>query len=96
MVSECSTINFRISIAPANEKPNLGRSAHGYHIIFCRFLSTTDGQVFDPAGRWLGGMEVPPEGRVAEIGNDYVLGIWKDDQGAGTVRMYGLRKPGAS
>jgi len=41
-------------------------------------------------------MEVPPEGRITEIGADYVLGVWKDDLGVGTVRMYGIRIPGAS
>jgi len=50
-------------------------------------------QVFDPSGRWLGGLELPVGGQVTEIGSDYLLGIWTDDLEIQSIRMYGLNKP---
>jgi len=51
--------------------------------------------VFDPSGRWLGDVVVPAGGRVTEIGEDYLIGVWRDDLGVEAVRVYGLDKPGA-
>jgi hypothetical protein len=48
--------------------------------------------VFHPSGRWLGEVEIPGDGRVTEIGRDYVLGIWTDDLDVQEVRLYGLIK----
>ncbi|MDH4351604.1 MAG: hypothetical protein OEW56_10685 [Gemmatimonadota bacterium] len=50
--------------------------------------------VFDPDGRWLGDIEAPSNGGVWDIGNDYVLGVWRDDLGVEQVRMYRLAKGG--
>lgn len=49
--------------------------------------------VFDPEGRWLGGIAMPVGLEVTEIGEDYILGIWKDDLDVAYVRMYELIKP---
>ena len=51
-------------------------------------------QVFDRDGRWLGQVDMPGGGRVTDIGDDYVLGVWRDDMDVETVRLYELRKPG--
>ncbi len=50
--------------------------------------------VLSPEGHWLGSVAVPPGGRISEIGEDYVLGTWRDEMDVETVRMYGLVKPG--
>lgn len=54
---------------------------------------TTD--VFDPLGRLLGSVALPPGLQITRIGPDYVLGICRDDMDLEHVRMYRLRKPGA-
>ena len=50
--------------------------------------------VFDPAGRMLGELSTPPRFQVIQIGDDYVLGVWKDDLDVEHVRLYALAKPG--
>jgi hypothetical protein len=52
-------------------------------------------QVFDPEGVWLGSVETPAGVRVTEIGEDYLLGIVRDDLDVEYVRMYRLVKPEA-
>lgn len=59
-------------------------------------------QVHAPDGDWLGTVAVPtglrresldlglPVG--VEIGDDYILGVWRDELGVEYVRMYGLEK----
>ncbi len=49
--------------------------------------------VFDPSGRWLGQVETPPGLEIAEIGSDYIVGVWMDDLGVEFVRLYSLHKP---
>ncbi|MEX2283559.1 MAG: 6-bladed beta-propeller [Gemmatimonadota bacterium] len=49
--------------------------------------------VFDPAGRWLGQVQTPGNFWVFEIGNDYVLGLWRDEFDVEHVRMHTLTKP---
>ncbi len=51
--------------------------------------------VFDPEGRMLGAVTTPARFRVHEIGDDYVLGVWKDEMDVEHVRLYSLEKPGA-
>ena len=51
--------------------------------------------VFDPQGRMLGTVATPARFRVLEIGDDYVLGAWKDELDVDHVRLYPLEKPGA-
>ncbi len=54
--------------------------------------------VYAPDGTWLGTVALPPgrDGLSAsgglEIGDDYVLGVWRDEQGVEYVRMYALEK----
>ena len=57
-------------------------------------------QVYTPGGEWLGTVAVPSglqQENVGlpvsfEIGDDYILGVWRDDIGVEYVRMYGLMK----
>ena len=59
-------------------------------------------QVYTPGGDWLGTVAVPPGLRResldlglpvgVEIGEDYILGVWRDELGVEFVRMYGLEK----
>lgn len=48
--------------------------------------------VFDPAGRYLGTVEAPSRFTIYEIGDDYVLGGWRDAYDVEHVRMYELVK----
>jgi hypothetical protein len=48
--------------------------------------------VFDPGGRMLGTVELPPGLTPLEIGDDYVLGSWIAPGGAEHVRLHRLRK----
>ena len=56
-------------------------------------------EVFDADGTWLGSVSVPPglaRGSIPEfaagleIGDDYILGVWRDGQGVEYVRLYAL------
>ncbi|HEX6645007.1 MAG TPA: hypothetical protein VF037_10025 [Gemmatimonadales bacterium] len=50
--------------------------------------------VFDPEGRLLGRIPLPPSFRITEIGRDYVLGVAEDaDTGLEQVRLYLLHRP---
>jgi hypothetical protein len=49
-------------------------------------------QVFDPEGVWLGSVETPAGVRVTEIGEDYLLGIVRDEFDVEYVRMYRLER----
>jgi hypothetical protein len=49
--------------------------------------------IFDSEGVWLGVVTLPPEFRVFEIGEDYVLGAWRDDLDVEYVQLYQLIKP---
>jgi hypothetical protein len=46
--------------------------------------------VFAPNGVWLGEVEVPPSFEITEVGEDYVLGVYRDELDEQSVRMYGL------
>jgi hypothetical protein len=48
--------------------------------------------VFNPEGRLLGSIEIPPGGLIKQIGADFVLGIWKDELDVEQARMYRLLK----
>jgi hypothetical protein len=48
--------------------------------------------VFDPEGRWLGDLTLPPMTPL-EIGDDYVIGVQRDEADVEYVRMWTLRKP---
>ncbi|MGH7502719.1 MAG: hypothetical protein ACREL7_13310 [Longimicrobiales bacterium] len=49
--------------------------------------------VFDPQGRWLGRVSVPGRHRLLDAGPDYILGIWRDDLGVESVRVYDIEVP---
>lgn len=55
--------------------------------------TATEFDVLDPDGRWLGTVQLPePIQRIWEVGDDYVLGLWRDDLDVSYVRMYRLVK----
>ena len=51
-------------------------------------------EVYAPDGTWLGKMATPPGLQLGdgEIGEDYLLGVWMDEQDVEHVRMYRLAK----
>jgi hypothetical protein len=49
--------------------------------------------VFDPAGRYLGDVDVPPRVDVLDIGEDRLLGLWRDALGVEQVHVYAVHKP---
>jgi hypothetical protein len=49
--------------------------------------------VFDHEGYWFGTVRLPDGFAPFDIGNDYVLGVWRDADDVEHVRMYGLVKP---
>jgi hypothetical protein len=53
----------------------------------------TDWTVFDPHGRMLGNVPMPDRFEPMQVGDNYVLGVWKDDLDVQHVRMYRLEKP---
>lgn len=48
--------------------------------------------VFDPDGRLLGSVDIPPRFLVFQIGADFVLGLHRDEMEVERVRLYGLEK----
>ena len=60
------------------------------------FQATVDAamrwSVFSPDGVWLTDVTTPPGFRVFEIGEDYVLGLARDENAVEQVRLYSLRK----
>jgi len=55
---------------------------------------TNDWLVFDPDGRWLGSVEVPPRARVLEVGTDSVLLLYRDQLDVEWVRRHRLDRSG--
>lgn len=49
--------------------------------------------VFDHNGVWLGQVQVPGRLLVHDIYDDRLIGVWKNDVGAGSVRVYRINKP---
>lgn len=45
-------------------------------------------EVFDPDGVWLGTVETPVGFQIFEIGEDYQLGLWRDELGVEYLRRY--------
>ena len=48
--------------------------------------------VFAPDGQWLGSAELPAAFRVIEIGQDFILGVWRDDVDVEHVRLLSLTR----
>jgi hypothetical protein len=55
-----------------------------------------DWLVFETDGHLIANLTVPSDLQLLEIGNDYVIGIWKDDLDVEFVRVYGLQKEGTT
>jgi hypothetical protein len=49
--------------------------------------------VLDAEGQWLGMVDLPGSFSPLDIGADYVLGLWRDEDDVEHVRMYELVKP---
>ncbi len=49
--------------------------------------------VFDASGRMLGDIALPPSFGIRQIGDDFVLGVWRDELDVEHVRLYHLVKP---
>lgn len=49
--------------------------------------------VFDPTGRWLGEVEMPAGFTALEFGDDYVLGMTRDEFDVEYIQVYDLVKP---
>jgi hypothetical protein len=52
--------------------------------------------VFDREGRLLGTVQVPERLRVYQIGDDWLLGVWRDDLDVEYVQVFGISKAGGS
>ena len=50
--------------------------------------------VFDPDGRALGFVETPKDLRIFEIGEDYILGTYRDELGVQSVQLWPLERTG--
>lgn len=48
--------------------------------------------VFDPTGAFLGVVHMPRGLRITDIGADYVMGVWRDENDVDYVRLYRLSK----
>jgi hypothetical protein len=53
--------------------------------------STVTWQVFD-GGRWAGALDVPAAFRIMAVSGDRVLGVWENELGVESLRMYRFRK----
>ena len=71
----------------------IGLDADGYLWVERPKVLSTDttiADVYDREGRWLGPVTLPSGFRATEIDRDYVLGVWKDEDGRAHVRMYSI------
>lgn len=48
--------------------------------------------VFDPAGYWLGDLQVPASLHIYQIGSDFILGRWQDEFEVHYIRIYELTR----
>ena len=48
--------------------------------------------MFDSEGCMLGRVVVPKNGRITEIGSDYLMGVWRTELGVEQVKMYRILK----
>ena len=74
-----------------NTHPRYDRVYSSFQVRF-PFEWTWD--VFDPEGRWLTTLTLPKYYRAHDIGEDYILGVWKDEMDVEYVRMYALDRGG--
>jgi len=87
--------NLLAQVALPQTKPAYGRVLIGDDgtLWVAEFDDERSWSVFDAEGRFLGVVRVPEEGRVAQIGRDYILGVWRDAMEIERVHLYGLVKP---
>jgi hypothetical protein len=57
-------------------------------------VEPASGRVFDSGGGLLGVVRVPERFRVHQIGEDWILGVWRDEFGVEYVRLHALVKDG--
>lgn len=50
--------------------------------------------ILDPEGRLVGWVFLPDQLDILEIGQDYILGLYRDELEVEYVRMYRLHRPG--
>ena len=50
--------------------------------------------VYSPARRWLGQVELPPGFSLSAVTNRRLVGVWRDEMGVEHVRVYGLLSSG--
>jgi hypothetical protein len=55
-------------------------------------VEPTGWRVFDPEGHLLGSTSMPDRFHVHQIGQNWVVGVWRDELGVEYVRLYGLDK----
>jgi hypothetical protein len=48
--------------------------------------------VVDPTGVWLGDVVMPQRFSVHQVGEDFVIGTWRDDLGVEFIRRYTIQK----
>ena len=49
--------------------------------------------VFDPQGRLTGRLQLPAGLQVLEVGEDYLLGLYRDELDVEYLRLYALERP---
>jgi hypothetical protein len=66
------------------------------HLWAVRWMLPSDSsiaaEVFEPDGEYLGEMRLPHRFRPIEIGRDYVLGVFRDENNVSIVQLYGLER----
>ena len=68
-----------------------GSDAPSGHVVW---LSSGLHDVFRPDGAYLGTVKLPHELEVTEVGEDYVLGVTRDEMGVEYIRLYRLERGG--
>lgn len=81
-------------VLPAYRELKTDRQGALWARVFNRFGDETPRwYVFDGEGVWLGTVVLPDRFDLYDIGDDYVLGRWRDDLDVEHVRLYALIKP---
>lgn len=70
------------------------RMEYFFNTYALRFPYNLAWDIFDSEGRWLTSLLMPTGLEVHDIGEDYILGVWKDEMDVEYVRMYSLDRTG--
>ena len=70
------------------------RYDHPHEFLGVRFPYAWTWDVFDSAGRWMTTLTTPVALEIHDIGEDYILGVWRDEMDVEYVRMYSLDRGG--